>query len=238
MTFGVTARIGLIVPANNSTLEPELWWNAPPGVAFYSTRILASGRLTPDAVRAMEPNVDRAVDELIATGVDVIVYADMVTSFIMEDDWNRTRTEAIAKRAGVPCISAWTSMADALRALDVTRISLGTPYPTKIHALALPFFAGEGYQVVGDATLDIEEMAEVPEVTPERLRGLTDSIRDIPSDAIVLLATDLPTFTEIETIERRAARPVLSSNQVIFWRALHACGASELPSGLGRLFDI
>lgn len=238
MTFGVTARIGLIVPANNSTLEPELWWNAPQGVAFYATRILASGRLTPDAVRAMEPNVDRAVDELIATGVDVIVYADMVTSFIMEDDWNRTRIEAIANRAGVPCISAWTSMADALTALDVTRISLGTPYPTSIHALALPFFSGEGYQVVSDATLDIEEMSEVPEVTSDQLRDLIDSIRDIPSDVIVLLATDLPTFSEIETIERQANRPVLSSNQVIFWRALRACGVLERPNGVGRLFDI
>ena len=156
----------------------------------------------------------------------------------MEEDWNRTRIEAIANRASVPCISAWTSMADALTALRVTRISLGTPYPTAIHALALPFFAGKGYQVARDATLNIEEMSEVPEVTSEQLRDLTDSIRNIPSDAIVLLATDLPTFSEIETIERQASRPVLSSNQVIFWRALRACGVSERPNGLGRLFEI
>ncbi len=37
MTIGVTARIGLIVPANNSTLEPELW-SVPGGMVELGER--------------------------------------------------------------------------------------------------------------------------------------------------------------------------------------------------------
>ena len=69
--FGGEGRIGVIVPANNGVLEPEMWSVLPQDVALYATRILAKGDLTPAAVHAMEANVDRAVDELAATGVDV-----------------------------------------------------------------------------------------------------------------------------------------------------------------------
>jgi hypothetical protein len=147
----MSAKIGLIVPANNSVIEPEFWAVLPPGVAVYATRILARGNLTPDAVRRMETQVDRAVEELAATGVDVIAYADMVTTFIMEKGWNEEKVAQIAKHAGVGCVSAWTSLRDALTALGVRRFALGTPYPAAIHATARPFFEAQGFDVVGDA---------------------------------------------------------------------------------------
>ena len=106
-----------------------MWSVLPGGVALYATRILAKGELTPRAVHAMEENVDRAVDELAATGVDAIVYADMVTTFIMEPGWNETRTGEIAARTGCPCISAWTALRDALAHLGIARFALGTSLP-------------------------------------------------------------------------------------------------------------
>ena len=141
--FGEAGRIGLVVPANNGVLEPELWSVLPEGVALYATRILAQRRADAgQAVHAMEENVDRAVDELAATGVDVIVYADMVTSFIMEPGVERgahrersPRAPAVrASRPGRRCAMRWRIWASR-------RFALGTPYPAAIHALAPPFFA-------------------------------------------------------------------------------------------------
>lgn len=235
--FGEAGRIGLIVPANNGVLEPELWSVLPEGVALYATRILARGELTPAAVHAMEENVDRAVDELAATGVDVIVYADMVTSFIMEPGWNEARTAEIAARCGCRCISAWTALRDALAQLGIRGFALGTPYPAAIHALAPPFFAAHGFAVSDDATLDISRMADVPRVEAGRLRGLVAGLDPGDSDAVVLLATDLPTFASLESLAAMTARPVLSSNQAILWSALRAVGNDAAPESLGPLFE-
>ena len=41
--YGRCGRIGLIVPANNSVIEPEFWSVLPPGVAAYGTRVMAKG---------------------------------------------------------------------------------------------------------------------------------------------------------------------------------------------------
>jgi maleate isomerase len=236
--YGRTGRLGAIVPANNSVIEPEWWSRMPAGAALYATRILARGDLTPEAVRRMEKDVDRAVAEIDATGVDVIAYCDMVTTFIMEPGWNEAKMAEISKRTNTPCVSAWTSLRDALKALNITRFALGTPYPAAIHALARPFFKAQGFEVVADDTLDIVKMRDVPKVHPARLATFVGSLNHQSAEAIVLLATDLPTFGSIFTLERRFGRPILTSNQTILWRALRAAGNSSQIESLGKIFDV
>jgi maleate cis-trans isomerase len=233
--FGPAGRIGLVVPANNSVIEPEFWRVLPEGAALYATRILAKGDLTPDAVRRMEADMDRAVTELAATGVDVMLLADMVTTFIMEPGWNERRTAAVTAQTGAACASAWSAMADALAALGVRRIALGTPYPAAIHALAPPFFEASGYTLSGHATLDILAMRDVPEVRPERLAAFVRGIPREGAEAVVLLATDLPSFAAIAPLEAELGIPVLSSNLVLLWRALRLAGNTARLPGLGRL---
>jgi maleate isomerase len=233
----MSAKIGLIVPANNSVIEPEFWSVLPTGVAAYATRILARGNLTPDAVRQMETQVDRAVDELAATGVDVIAYADMVTTFIMEKGWNEEKVAQIATRTGVPCVSAWTSLRAALEALGVRRFALGTPYPAAIHAMTRPFFEAQGYGIVGDATLDILAMRDVPKVEGATLDRFVASLPTSGAEAVVLLATDLPTFGSVARLEKACGRPVLTSNQTILWAALRTAGVKEPIAKLGKLME-
>jgi maleate cis-trans isomerase len=235
--YGRCGRIGAVVPANNSVIEPEWWSVMPEGVALYATRILARGDLTADAVRRMEQDVDRAVDELAATGVDVVAYCDMVTTFIMEQGWNEAKVAAIARRTGAAALSAWTALKDALAALKVRRFVLGTPYPAAIHTLAPRFFAARGYEIVDHATLDIVKMRDVPKVSGARLAAFVEGLEREGADAVVLLATDLPSFASIAEIERRIGLPVLTSNQTILWRALRMIGNDTRIGALGRLFD-
>ena len=210
----------------------------PSDVALYATRILARGNLTPQAVVLMEQHVDRAVDELVATGVDVIAYCDMVTTFIMEPGWNEAKVADIEKRSGGAALSAWTALRDALHALGIRRIALGTPYPRDIHALAPPFFTERGFTIVGDATLDIVKMRDVPKVAGDRLMAFVNELPRDRADAVVLLATDLPTFDSIAAIEQSLGVPVLTSNQTILWRALRCTPNITNIGNLGKLFDV
>ena len=225
-----------MVPSNNSVLEPEFWSRVPPGVAFYATRLPARGNLTVEAVRRMETEVDRAVDLLVATGVSLLAYADMVTTFVMDDGWNQATTTAIAHRAGVPCLTAWTALESALNALSVRRLAVGTPYPRQIHALVRPFLERRGFTVTGEGTLDVLGMADVPRLSMERVRALAAGLDRTDAEAVVLLATDLPTFEVISSLEAELAIPVLTSNQTLLWDSLKQGGVSADVVGLGRLF--
>jgi maleate isomerase len=236
--YGRRGHIGAIVPANNSVIEPEWWSVMPSDVAVYATRILARGDLTPEAVRRMEEHVDRAVDELEATGVNIIAYCDMVTTFIMEPGWNEAKVAEIEERTRVITLSAWTALRDALAALNVHRFALGTPYPRAVHALAAPFFVGRGYEIVDEATLDIVKMRDVPTVSENRLLEFVGALRRDKAEAIVLLATDLPTFKSIAAMEQRFELPVLTSNQTILWSALRSAKCNDPIPSLGRIFHV
>jgi maleate isomerase len=226
-----------MVPSNNSVLEPELWSRVPPGVALYATRLPARGNLTVEAVRRMESEVDRAVDLLVATRVNVLVYADMVTTFVMDDGWNVATTAAIARRADMPCLTAWTALESALGALSVRRVAVGSPYPRRIHALVRPFLERQGFMVTGDGTLDVLGMADVPRLPMEAVRGLATGLDRTGAGAVVLLATDLPTFDVISSLEDELGLPVLTSNQTLLWDSLRQGGVAANVPNLGRLLQ-
>jgi maleate isomerase len=234
--YGRCGRIGLIVPANNSVIEPEFWSVLPPGVAAYAARVMAKGDLTVEAVKRMESDVNSAVAAIAATGVDVIAYCDMVTTFIMEAGWNEDAVERIRENTGTPALSAWTALRDALAFLGVRRFALGTPYPRAIHALAPRFFAHRGFEVQSDATLDIVAMREVPTVDHDRLSVFLQTLDTRACDAIVLLATDLPTFGCLAELEAKTGLPILSSNQTLLWSALRVLKQRPVRP-LGRLFQ-
>lgn len=233
--YGAKGRIGLIVPANNSVIEPELWSVLPQGFSVHATRILAKGDLTPEAIRRMERDTDAALEQIAATGVDVIAYCDMVTTFIMQAQWNESSMQRFAQASGVPCISAWTALRDALAKLGARRLAIGTPYPAPIHALVPAFFRGEAFEVTSHATLDILSMRDVPAVGAAQLEDFVCKLEPNNCDALVLLATDLPTFLSIAPLEAQYGIPVLTSNQTLLWRALSGLGGSI--SNLGRLFN-
>lgn len=236
--YGRRGRIGLLVPANNSVIEPEFWSVMPPDLALFATRLLVKGDLTPALVHNMEAQVGRAVETIAATGVNVIAYCDMVTTFIMEQGWNEAATAKIGNDTGIAAISAWTSLRDAMSALGVRRFALGTPYPAAIHAVARPFFEQRNYTVVDDATLDILATAEVPTVDRARLMPFVGKLETSNSEAIVLLATDLPTFGVIAEIERATGIPVITSNQALLWSAMRTLGLKDRIASLGKLFTV
>lgn len=234
--YGTKGRIGLVVPANNSVIEPEFWSVLPAGFTAHATRILAKGDLTPAAVRRMERDADAAVEAIAATGVDVIAYCDMVTTFIMDAGWNEASMRRFARAADVACISAWTALRDALAKLGARRLAIGTPYPRAIHEMAPPFFEGQGFTVHSHATLDIVAMREVPTVDAARLGAFVRRLDVRGCNALVLLATDLPTFGSLHALEAEIGIPVLTSNQALLWRALSELGGAAGIRNLGRLF--
>ena len=78
-------------------------------------------------------------------------------------------------------------------------------------------------------------MRDVPEVRPDRLAELVRGLSKQGAQAVVLLATDLPSFAALPALEAECGIPVLTSNQVLLWRALRLAGNTTRLPGLGRL---
>ena len=221
-------RLGIVVPFDFA-LDREYWQFVPPDVSVHITRgPRFDGPVGIDLARAVgEPDEAAAgVDTLVAIEPDALVYACTSGSFV-----NGLAGEAALRAAmehaapGVPAVTTSGALLEALGALGVRRVGLGTPYTSELGRLLADFVEEAGFEPVSLANLELEDgIADVGASEVERLAEAASSPR---AEAIFLSCTNLQTFDVLPALERRFGVPLLSANQVTMWAGLRAAGAAS-----------
>lgn len=232
--FGYRAKIGLVIPSNNTVIEPELWAMVPDGVTVHGNRILTHGN-SPAGIVEMEKSASRAVGELANGEMSVIAYACLATSLVKGIEWTRDVAAGITAGTGTPATTAGTATVDAARAVGARRVAIATPYVDSIQALLPPFFAGMGVEVLSTRNMGVPNSHALWKIPPEEVRQFARSV-DVPgADALVIVATDLPSAPVIEQLEADLGKPVIATNQAILWQCLALSGIKDPVPGFGRL---
>lgn len=232
--YGWRAKIGLVVPTNNTVIEPEFSRMAPDGVSVHAARILSSG-LAVNAIENMVQNSHRAVEELRAGDVDVIGYACLATTLVKGPGWNAEFIRSSESAARRPVVTAADATVEALTSLNVKKIALATPYPDHINNLLPAVFEAAGLSIVSRRSVTVQNSLEVCRLPPWTAYQLARQA-DVPeAEAVCLLATDFPTVTVLEALENDLRKPVVSTNQALLWRALKALRISAAQNGFGSL---
>ena len=239
--LGWRARIGVLVPPGNPTVEPELYRMAPSGVSVHFARLDSSSSASaPGAHGGMEDRTQAYVDSLpaVAPVLGAVNPAIVALAFTAASYSNGFAREAaladrIASLTVSPALTAAQAILAALEHLGVKRLALGTPYPESISAMGRAYWEAAGLTVVGYARLI--GVTNIYDESEERAYRLARQA-DVPdADAVLLSGTGLPTIGVLELLERDLGKPVVSSNQALLWRALRMAGVREPVPGFGRL---
>lgn len=234
--FGVRGKIGLVIPSNNTVIEPELWAMRPEGVTIHASRVLSFGN-TPEGIEQMERSAVRAVEELQAGDIPAIVYACLATSLIKGRDW----TDSFASRLAAASFEKLTTAAEAtlsaLEALGAKRIAFATAYPRRINDHVAPFFTDYGFGIVSLRSLEHEDSRTLWRMPQERVADLVRAAVVPGVDAVCILGTDLPSAQIIEPLETELGLPVVTTNQAILRSGLALCGIEPSIAGFGRLLQ-
>ena len=236
-TYGHRARIGLLVPSTNTVGESEFWRLAPPGVSVHTSRMPFLPDKHAEPFAAMEAEVPRVLEEAVSAAPDVIAYGCTASS--AKGDPSVLEAE-LSGESGRPTATAAGALVAALKVFGARRIALVTPYPPETNAKERTFFAENGIEVVADESVIVDEaqlrfrnMCLVPKAKlVERAIALG---RRGDVDAVVLSCADMPTFEALPEIEAAIGKPVTSSIQALFWRALRLAGIEDRNPAAGRL---
>jgi maleate isomerase len=239
--FGWRARIGVLLPPGNPTVEPELYRMAPDGVSLHFARLEASPSDGPPGGAAGMEERTRAYREGLAGPAAalgqvrpaVVVLAHTASSYALGFGSEQPLIDRIASLCGAPALLAARAALAALQHFGVKRLALGTPYPESISRQGKAYWEAAGFQVVGYHRLP--DVADIYAESEERAYLLGRRADAPDAEAVLLSGTGLPTVGVLETLERDLGKPVISSNQACLWRALRLAGVREAIPGFGRL---
>ncbi len=237
-TYGWRAKLGLIVPTTNTVNEAE--WNmaAPEGVSIHGARIVLHTDVTSEAGKAAsKKDLRLAINSLSPAGLDAIAYGCTAGSLMTP---RHELADFMTEVCGLPCVTTGAAIVDALLALDVTSVSVATPYDKSLNDHEAEFLDSQGITVraiegLGFGANGPHEYALMHKVPKGDVVALARRVDDPAADGLLISCTDLPTFGIIDELEQALGKPVVTSSQATLWAAMNAAGLEPALPGLGRL---
>lgn len=236
--LGARGRIGVIVLATDQTVEHEFRRMLDrPEVAFYESRIENDPLITPETLRAMEPRIAAAAG-LILPGVRLDVMAFGCTSASMLIGNERVAECIHEVRPGIPTTTPMAAAFAALRALEVRRVALITPYLDTVNRSMRAYFMDHGFAVPVMGSWNIAEDDKAARLTEATIRAaVLDLGRSDLVDAVFVSCSNLRLANSVAPLEAALGKPVTSSNHAMAWHCLRLAGCDDAAPEFGRLFE-
>jgi maleate isomerase len=235
------AKIGVVVPSTNTTMEPEMHSMAPAGVTLHTARLyLAQSSVrTPEeaqkAAAAFQDALQIAIRDVVTAELDHLMIGVSALSFVDGVAGGQRFEENLKQMTRVPITTASTEAIAALSRYDVERIGILSPHPAMFDEHYIRFFFESGYHVTKLHRIDCPTTLAIAMVEEATIRAALRDLIEAGSEAIVQVGTDLVITRLADEAERWLGRPVLAVNAAMLWHALRAHDIQDRLLGLGSL---
>jgi maleate isomerase len=243
-----THHIGMIVPSSNLTMETEL----PRMLAarerelpedrfvFHSARARMQ-HVTPEQLRAMNAQAERAATELADARPDVVATACLVAIMAQGPGYHCTAEDTItaalrAEGSDAPVVSSAGALLSGIAALGARKVAIITPYLKPLTELVVAYLEAAGVEVVDALSLEVPDNLAVARLDPADLREHWRTLHLAGADALVLSAcVQMPSLESIAAVEAEAGIPVLSAATATTHQLLARLGLDTRVPGAGSL---
>jgi len=225
-------KLGIIVPSWNTVMEREVQRMAGDTMSVHSMRIPHNAD-TEEKLLWLGTQAPAAAGLLAHAKVDVICYGCAAGGFLKGPVDDKALGDRIQKETGIPVAVSSAAVAEALRTLGATRVSLASPYAPWLNERLRLYLTTAGFEVMAMQGLDTQNHSAV---TNERIEALIAEVDRPETQAIFVSCSNFPTLGIIESMERKLGKPIIASNQASMWKMLRLVGDKREVPGAGRLF--
>ena len=230
-------RIGLIALASDFMIEKD-FINIIKGkdIDFFVNRIQCYNPLTSENLIKMSEKVTEVTKDILPDQkIDCVVYG--CTSGTIAAGYNSIEKKIKLAKPEAKVTTPSTAAINALKKLNIKKVSIFTPYLKDLNDEVVEFFKKENLVVTSNSYFGIESDIDIGKVDQDYLYEVLSKIELNDADALFISCTALPALSIIEKLEKKLNKIVLSSNQALIWDTLEKIGKSDSVKGFGKLFS-
>ena len=230
-------RIGLITLASDFRIEKD-FNNIIYGkdIDLYCNRIKCYNPLTNETLKKMADDIpDVAKDILPDQKLDCVAYG--CTSGTIAAGYQSIFEKVNSVKPNTKVTTPITSAINAMKSLNIKKLSIFTPYTNEINQSVINYFEKENIEIDELSYFDIASDLDIGKVDPQYLFDALSKIDISKSDALFISCTALPVLSLIAELEKKINKVVLSSNQTLIWDTLKEINYNNKVDGFGELFN-
>ena len=229
-TLAPRAIIGVMTPAMNTVVQPELEDLRPMGVTNQMQRFRLGGDAVSDDLMEEAEKLMDCNPAAIAVGLTTDAAPGGVEKLA-------ARTEELAKATGIPVVNASQANHAALHCFGAKSIAVVTPFNAEVDQIVKANVEAAGFDVVAIKGTCAPSLPAICETDLDQIRDVFMSVASTDCDAILQVGTALPVVSMIAEMEEATGKPVVACNAAVYWQALRAAGIDDRIVGFGRLFE-
>ena len=227
-TLAPRGVIGVMTPAMNTVVQPELEMLRPKGVTNQMQRFRLGGeRISEDLIEEARKLMD-CNPAAIAVGLTTDAGPGAVTTLAL-------RCRELADAVGVPVRNASEANHAALSTLGARRVAVVTPFTADVDRIVQANVEEAGFEVVAIKGTEAPSLPAICETPLADIRNVFHDVAGSDCDAVLQIGTALPVVALIDELERETGRPIVACNAAVYWQTLRTSGIADRIAGFGRL---
>lgn len=229
-TLAPRAVLGVMTPAMNTVVQPELELLRPDGVTNQMQRFRLGGDAVSDDLPDEAAKLMDCAPAAIAIGLTTDAGPGGPAKLA-------ARCDQIAQQTGVPVFNASAADYAGLRAFGARRIGVVTPFNAEVDKVVRANTEEAGFEVVAIKGTEAPTLPAICETSLEDIRRVFAQVAEADCEAILQVGTALPVVALIAELEAELAKPIVACNAAVYWQTLRGIGLTDPVPGYGRLLS-
>jgi len=228
--YGPKGVIAIMIPQQNSNMQPEYERLRPDGISNQIYRFDISGQ-----DRVAEAMVE-AIPQARGCWPDMVLCSNSVEMRLWSVDKQIAYRRALQQALpDTPIVTAGDACVAALKTTGAKRLGLISPMSEEYSESARNFYLAHGFEVPETTWLQVKTSARIIDVPLDDIYAAFAKVNTAEVDTILHVGGALGVADMIDGLEQRIGKPVISSTATGYWYALRMMGISDPLSHGGQI---